>query len=343
MTGAPTIQIKAPELIQGNETLKKLYREAFDSVFKLIKSTGKLDGKSPDDVTKIGEAVNNHAQAVFLAKMGIDNIDLKTSSINLQEKLGLKGNAQNAKEYQPIISEFQKSADKIESFKSIIQDFDYDLIGRYNQAKDQKSTSALLQVTAKLIENIPEEGETKLDSQDALKTHLERKEKISNVIFSAVAEVQSIMKLNPKADAGAWLTAAIGPGLEKQGITSLTKQEKASILDVLNNKLGTKEQAEVSTNKLQEFIKNNGQWLMMLFPVVAGPLAKVFSYIPILGQPLNALLSQVQQNSGMLLTLLASNALGNKSSNTSSEPVSPKIAPPAKAEADPAQASALAA
>jgi hypothetical protein len=248
--------------------------------------------------------------------MKLEGPNLKASSLELQKKLGLSG-----EEYtQTIISKFEDSADKIESFKAIIQDFDIDLIGRYEQVKDKKTASALLQVVAKLIENTSENGETKLDSQDSLKSHLERKEKISNVIFSAVAEVQSILELNPKAGAGQLLSQAIAPGLKAQEITSLTKQEKASILDVLNNKLNTKEKAEVSTNKLQEFIKNNGQWLLMLFPMVAGPLARVFNYIPILGSPLNALLGQVQQNAGTLLTVLASNAIGNKANTDSGSP-----------------------
>jgi uncharacterized membrane protein len=159
-------------------------------------------------------------------------------------------------------------------------------------------------VLSKLVENT----ETKeLDSAPNLNTMMERKAHIADAIFEAIGEVSDLLKLNPNADAGKLLSSSLQAALgqESRNINSLTAKERSSILETLKTKLSTQEKAEESHHQIQEFLHKYGKWLAMLFPVIAAPLAKIFSYIPIIGTPANALLSGISNNAGTVIAVMA--------------------------------------
>ena len=313
---AVKLQITMPEAISENKPAQKLYEEAFQSVFNFIYSTGQVVN---DNVAEASQAVNNHAQNIFMAKMGIDSIDGDTigkSSKALQGALGLKGNSE---EYQEIISGFQNAADKVETYQSFIESPKAHLVGSFQEMEASKKAELLpyLQALPGALEALPTIIEDpKLNPLE----RLERSAKISRAVLTAVeaasVEVSSLKSLRPSYRGDGGLAGKLKEALEAPeiGIEGLTQAEKINLTEIITEDFKSQETVKEASNELQDFIGKNGKWLMMLFPMVAGPLAKAFSYIPILGKPLNALLGQIHQNSGTLITVLAGNALtGNKS------------------------------
>lgn len=333
MSAELKIQIKIPEVVQANENHSKVYEAVFKHVFEFIQSTGKL---CPENIEEVSQAANNHAQAIFMAKMGMkDAADYKDTAKALNKALGLTS-VEDQGTVQELLGKFTEAADKIEAYTKLVENNSASMLGIFKEIENKEAFIPYLQQIPQVLGGIETSPEANLRLDD----RIERNTKISIALFKAIettrAQDQKLIETNgdyhpQKEDLINNLRVALNhPDI---GIQGLTDTEKLSLIKTIEEDFKTVEHAEAQSNKLVDFITNNKQWLIMFVPFIIGPLVKAFSVIPVLGKPLAGLASMLSSEkvlTPMLVALAARTSRGN-TANAQDSPTTAKEPAPAKA------------
>lgn len=319
------IEIKIPGLVTKITKGEELYKAAFQSVFEFIESTGKLTLENHEEVTT---AANNHAQAIFMAKMGMkEGVSTNETRSTLYQLLGINGNPEKSGELDRL---FGDSADKIKTFKALVDSPEAILLQGFNSIPDshKESLLPLIHMTAAILDQLPT-----AESKDlSLEAKIERNTKITEAVFEAIIKTRndstSLLNINPNYNYSGDLINNLNAILNKEnGVGALTNKEKVDLVNIIKEKFASTEKAEESHHQLQEFLQTYGKWLVMLFPVIAAPLANIFSYVPIIGTPLNALLGCVGSNAPTILAVVGSSMLNGANARQAAPARDPKLDP----------------
>jgi hypothetical protein len=301
---APTtnITVNLPQGIAESSPYAQLYKAAFQEVFDFIKNTTEYSKLDEPKKTECQEKANAYAQAIFRAKM----FENKTSLNECSNALYLIINTKD------LPTKFQEMADKFGALKSTLESFDIQFLTPLNTLPEDQQASyvTLFSNLASILHSIPGHNPT---PDLRLEQDLERKTKITTAVFETFKELQTSLELNPKLNIQEFLAKNLTEKLKVAQLEGLTSKERTQMLTTIKNHLGTKEKMQEGIKSSNEFLEKYGQWLVMLLPFLAAPLAKAVSYIPLIGSSLAGILEQTAGHAPHLInTVLLMRQQGEK-------------------------------
>jgi hypothetical protein len=294
-TSTNNIAVSLPQGITESSPYAQLYKAAFQEVFDFIKKTSEYSSLDDSKKTECQGKANAYAQAIFRAKMFGDT-DYSGKFCELTRHLQL-----NETQRTELIKTATTAGEKLDALKSTLESFDIQFLTPLNKLPEDQQ-AGYVSMFANLADILPGIPNHTPNSELNLEQSLERKNGITEAVFETFKELQTSLELNPKLNIREFLAKNLTEKLTKANLKGLTQEELTQMLATIKNHLGSKEKMQEGVKSTNEFLKQYGQWLVMLLPFLAAPLTKAVSYIPIIGSSLAELLGQAANQAPHIIT-----------------------------------------